>query len=248
MKYMGSKTKIAKEIIPIIQKYIDKNNIECYIEPFCGGANVIDKVVCRTKIASDINKYLIALLKEVDRIDILPNSVTKEHYAEVRKEYRGRNENRQYEDWYIGAIGFLASYNGRFFDGGYAGIVKTKIGTVRNYYEEAKKNLLLQKDNLKGITFMKCDYRKWSGVRDTLIYCDPPYKNVKQYGENKEFNHEEFWKWCEKVSEKNIVIVSEQEAPEGFEVIWKKEVKRTIDNKKGVKATEKLFVYAGGKR
>lgn len=248
MKYMGSKTKIAKEIVPIIQKYIDKNNIECYIEPFCGGANVIDKVVCRTKIASDINKYLIALLKEADRIDILPNSVTKEHYAEVRKEYRERSENGKYEDWYIGAIGFLASYNGRFFDGGYAGIVKTKIGTVRNYYEEAKKNLLLQKDNLKGITFLNCDYRNWAEVKDTLIYCDPPYKNVKQYGENKEFKHEEFWEWCKKISEKNIVIVSEQEAPEGFEIIWEKEVKRTIDNKKAVKATEKLFVYAGGKR
>ena len=26
-----------------------------------------------------------------------------------------------FEKWYIGAVGFLASYNGRFFDGGYSG-------------------------------------------------------------------------------------------------------------------------------
>lgn len=246
MKYMGSKTKIAKQIVPIIQGYIDKNKVKTYIEPFCGGANVIDKIKCTHRNGSDINKYLIALLVETDKIDTLPSVIAKEHYAEVRKEYREKSG--KYEDWYIGAIGFLASYNGRFFDGGYAGIVKTKIGTVRNYYEEAKKNLLLQRDNLKRITFINCDYRKWAGIENALIYCDPPYKNVKQYGENKEFNHEEFWEWCKKVSEKNIVIVSEQEAPKGFEVIWEKEVKRTIDNKKAVKATEKLFVYAGGKR
>lgn len=37
MVYMGSKLRIAKEIVPIIQSYIDKNNIHNYLEPFCGG-------------------------------------------------------------------------------------------------------------------------------------------------------------------------------------------------------------------
>lgn len=32
MKYMGSKSRIAKDIVPIIQKCIDDNNIETYIE------------------------------------------------------------------------------------------------------------------------------------------------------------------------------------------------------------------------
>lgn len=37
MNYMGSKSKIAKHIVPIIQSYVDKNNIDTYIEPFVGG-------------------------------------------------------------------------------------------------------------------------------------------------------------------------------------------------------------------
>lgn len=37
MKYMGSKIRIAKDIVPIIQKTIDDNNINTYIEPFVGG-------------------------------------------------------------------------------------------------------------------------------------------------------------------------------------------------------------------
>ena len=44
IKYMGSKSRIAKDIVPIIQKYINDNEITSYIEPFCGGANVIDKI------------------------------------------------------------------------------------------------------------------------------------------------------------------------------------------------------------
>lgn len=37
MKYMGSKSRIAKYIVPIIQKCIDDNGLEYYIEPFVGG-------------------------------------------------------------------------------------------------------------------------------------------------------------------------------------------------------------------
>lgn len=40
MKYMGSKSRIAKYIVPIIQKYIDENRITTYFEPFVCGANV----------------------------------------------------------------------------------------------------------------------------------------------------------------------------------------------------------------
>lgn len=49
MKYMGSKSRIAKDIVPIIQSYINNNDIDMYIEPFVGGANVIDKIKCNKK-------------------------------------------------------------------------------------------------------------------------------------------------------------------------------------------------------
>ena len=65
MKYMGSKSRICKYIVPIIQEYIDKNNIKKYWEPFVGGANVIDKIKCAKKVGSDKNKYLIALLNRM---------------------------------------------------------------------------------------------------------------------------------------------------------------------------------------
>ena len=139
---MGSKSRVAKNILPIIQEAINNYNIKNYIEPFCGGCNVIDKVKCERKIASDNNKYLIGLLQNIDKVSFLPKFVTKEHYSEVRDCFnKGLTI---FPDWYIGAIGFLASYNGRFFDGGYAGVVKTKDGVIRDYYDEAKRNLVAQ--------------------------------------------------------------------------------------------------------
>ena len=48
MIYMGSKNRLSKQIVPIIQNYIDKG-CNCYLEPFVGGANIIDKIECDNK-------------------------------------------------------------------------------------------------------------------------------------------------------------------------------------------------------
>lgn len=118
IKYMGSKSRISKYIVPIIQDYIDKNKCIRYYEPFVGGANIIDKIKCKNKYASDNNEYLIELYNNLDKINDIPDFITKEHYSEVRDCFNKKLDT--YPKWYIGAIGFLASYNGRFFDGGYA--------------------------------------------------------------------------------------------------------------------------------
>jgi len=137
MKYMGSKSRIKKHIVPIIQELIDKNEIKTYIEPFVGGANVIDSIVCENRIGGDLHDKLIALFEHVQSGGELPLEVPKQLYDDVRL-----NKNTcKYEDWFVGAVGFLASYNGRYFDGGYAKTIVSKTGATRNYYDEAKRNL-----------------------------------------------------------------------------------------------------------
>ena len=240
MKYMGSKNRIAKYIVPIIQKKMEEYNLHTYVEPFVGGANVIDKIIADQKIGCDKQQYLIALYQNIDKISSLPDFVTKEHYSEVRDCYNRKLD--KFEDWYIGAIGFLASYNGRFFDGGYAGVVITKAGTVRDYYAEAKRNLEEQIEYLRDIKWKCGDYRDiCSDYENCLIYCDPPYFGTKQYGVSRAFDYDAFWDWCFKMSEKNIVLVSEHSARNDFKSIWEMPVKRTIDNQKRVPAVEKLF-------
>lgn len=237
---MGSKSRIVSEIAPIIQRYIDSSPKRFYYEPFCGGCNVIDHIEASKRYAADKQKYLIALYQNICNLHELPSEISKEHYAEVRDAYN--KQNGKFPDWYIGAVGFLASYNGRFFDGGYAGIVHTKSGATRDYYAEAKRNLETQAPNLIGIQFGCLDYVDTNPLSGWVIYCDPPYQGTKQYGVSKNFNHDAFWDWVRQYSAENTVLVSEYSAPRDFQCIWEQPILRTIDNSKRVETVERLFI------
>lgn len=236
MKYMGSKSRIARHIVPIIQEYVDQEGGR-YFEPFVGGANVIDKIVCGDRIACDINEPLIAMLRHTVAGGVLPETVTREEYnlARTRRDI--------FAPWFIGCAGFLASYNGKFF-GGYAGIVNTKIGTQRNYYDESRRNLLSQAAALSGVRFMCADYRRLK-PRGGVVYCDPPYAATTGYEGTGGFDHAEFWELMREWSKKSVVLISEQTAPDDFKCIWEGEVTRTNDNASRFSVTEKLFKYAG---
>lgn len=47
-------------------------------------------------------------------------------------------------------------------------------------------------------------------------------------------------------SKYNIVLVSEQNAPNDFECIWQQNVSRSIKATEKSKSTEKLFMYKNG--
>lgn len=120
MIYQGNKARLRKYIVPILQKCIDDNNITCYIEPFVGGANVIDHIKCDIRIGSDNNSELIALLnymKQDESLSIFPKDCPFEHYADVRE--NRKQKGIKYSTEYTSGIGYFASYGGRYFDGGY---------------------------------------------------------------------------------------------------------------------------------
>jgi DNA adenine methylase len=248
MKYMGSKNRLSKELAPIIQSYVDKG-CSGYLEPFVGGANMIDKIKCEKRYGSDNNKYLIELFKNLDKINELPDVITREHYSDVRNSYNKKDG--LYEDWYIGMVGFFASYNGRFFDGGYGALIKTKDGKETNSYQNNLKNISRQIENLKLVKFNYISFQDINtNISNYVIYCDPPYRDTKQYTTSKDFPYEEFYNWCRQMSENNIVLISEYYMPDDFECIWSKDVKVGMDsNRKSNddknKRVEKLFIYKG---
>ena len=210
------------------------------LRAFCGGANLIDKIHCSTKIGNDVNKYLIALLDHVSRqTDDLPNTISKEEYDAVRVNFDG------YPDWYVGLVGFCASYNSKWF-GGYANNVRTKIGTIRNYTDEAIRNLKKQAPALKDIIFVTGDFRNLE-VSNMVIYCDPPYKATTKYG-TPEFPYDDFYAWCKRMAAKNVVLISEYQMPEDdFECIWQGKLKCTLDKNSRTDRIEKLYICKGGK-
>lgn len=240
MKYVGSKNRLSKDLVPIVQKYIDDNRVENYMENFVGGANIIDKINCKNRYGSDIHKYLIALLKQAQRdTSVFPNTITEEEYHKVK------DNKEEYPDWYVGLVGFCASYNSKWF-GGYANNVTTKIGTVRNYTDEAIKNIVKQAPNLKDIHFKCCDFREINrNIKNYVIYEDIPYKNTTKYA-TEEFPYEEFYNWCREMSKNNIVLISEYWMPDDFECIWSKDLICTLDKNSRTNKTERLWKYGKG--
>lgn len=240
MVYQGSKNRLAKFLVPIIQKYIDDNNIKTYIEPMCGSCSIIEKIQCDNRIAADVNDELIALLQYVksdSTLSIAPTDCDFEHYAEVR-------ENRKlgtgkYSQEYTALIGYCGSYGGRYFDGGWG---KDKTGK-RNIYQERVKNLKEDSPLLKDIEITCCDYQNFSDYKNCVFYFDPPYKDTKQYSKQS-IDYDSFYDFLRKLSENNIVLVSEYNMPEDFKCIWQKERKvlQKSDRVTGEKAVEKLFV------
>lgn len=227
MIYVGSKKRIAKDILPIILQY--RQTHPAYIEPFVGGANLIDKVN-GFRFGIDVNKYLIALLRKLQTGWLPPKDISEEMYLHIKNNFE------QYPDYLIGYVGFQLTYRASWF-GSYRKDPKGK----RNYDHEAYRSIKKQAPNLEGIIFRCMDYKRPILYKPCTIYCDPPYKKTRKYKENKEkFNHNNFWQWCrDKVVEGHKVFISELSAPDDFKCIWEKPMTYSIGMKK---ITEKLFI------
>lgn len=235
MKYVGSKNKISKYIIPIIQECIDKNNIETYYEPFVGGANMIDKIRCKNRIGNDIHKELIAMWKEIQNGWKIPLHISEDEYNKVR------DNKSLYPPSYVGLVGFNATFGSKYF-GGYARGFKADKITPRDIPNEALRNLSKQIPKIMEVKFLCSDYRynKYTELKNAVVYCDPPYYGTTKYSTGN-FDYNSFWEWCRKMSENNYVFVSEYNAPDDFECIWSKELTTTLDKASRNKAVEKLF-------
>lgn len=237
MKYMGSKNRIAKEILPIILK--DRKEYQPYIELFCGGLGTMDKVD-GIRIASDKNKYLIAMWKGLQENKERPYTIDRELYVRARTEYNNKT-NIDFDDFLIGWVGWMGSYNGRFYDGGYSGhsVGKTK----RDYISEQIRNTEKQINKITDIDFRTGDYKDIIIPENSILYLDIPYKDTKQYSTSKGFDHDEFFEWCRKQKKLgHTIFVSEYNAPKDFKCVWEKKITNSMNTKNTYKPTEKLFI------
>jgi len=229
---MGSKARHAKEMLPII--LADRKPGQWYVEPFVGGANMIDKVG-GDRIGNDTHPYLIELLKGVSNGWIPPTEISED-------QYKAANRSREVNAL-TGFIGFGCSYGGKWF-GGYARGDDAN-GKPRNYAAESPRNLVKQAAGLDRVVWLCCSYSLLSIPPNSIIYCDPPYAGTTKYATGG-FDHSAFWQWCEaKAREGHTVFVSEYTAPDGWECVWEKTVNNTLTKDTGSKqGVERLFRYA----
>jgi DNA adenine methylase len=229
MKYVGSKNRIAKHILPIMLRYRKPN--QTWIEPFVGGGNMIDKVKGK-RLGADINPRVIeALLSIRDNLDELPKNkreFTEEDYKKLRTNIPIKHK---------GYAGFALSYGGKWL----GGVSRDGEGR-RDYIAEAYRNATIQSAKLQGVELICTSYDQLEIPSNSLIYCDPPYKGTTEYAHK--FLHEPFYNWCRtKTREGHTVFVSETTAPTDFICIWQLQRAASLTRNTGSKlCTEKLYI------
>lgn len=235
---MGSKNRIAKHILPIM--LAERKPDQWWVEPFVGGANMIDKVE-GNRIGADSNEFLIKALRLIrDEPTTIPDLITEEDYQKAK--------DKMVLNGLTGFIGFAMSFGGKWFGGYRRDVAGTKgcIENMKTQTRRSKQNAINQSKYLKGVKFINSDYKSLDLPQNSLIYCDPPYKGTTKYKDG--FDHTEFWQWCrEKAFEGHTVFVSEYNAPEDFECIWQKGITSSLTKNTGAKrGVEKLFKHRKG--
>lgn len=231
MRYMGSKARIWKHMAPIILE--NRKDGQCYVEPFCGGCNSLS-MVNGWRLAADINPYLIAMFNSLlnDEKQFYP--IGRELYQKAFNSYKNSDNKFKLSD--LGWIGFMASYNGKFFNG-YNG-----ISSGRNWEDEAIKNIIKQIDYLRGVEFHCCSYDELDIPKKSIIYCDIPYRGTTGY--QNEIDYDKFYQWCfYKKKEGHSIFISEYNMPKEFKCIWQMKVPNSLDrySEQRTFKTEKIF-------
>ena len=229
MKYMGSKRRLAKHIVPIIKSL--RKDGQTYVEPFVGGGSIIEKIE-GNRIGSDINPDCIQALCDIrDNVEQLPRTnaeFTEEDYKKLRvtHDYRFRSY-----------AGFAFSWGGKWLGGWCRGDEK------RDWVSEAYRLARSQSPLLQGVTFLCCSYDDLVVPDESFIYCDPPYKGTTAYSHY--FDNSKFFDWCVCMHDKgHTVLVSEYFAPDTlFRCVWEGSIfnKLVKDGDKRV-VHERLFL------
>ena len=219
--FLGGKKRIGKEIsqyiFNIANKIEDKTGfiIKGYCEPFCGMMGVYNHipelfVKHKPKLkykAGDRNPYITKLWKGLQKGFQPPKKCSKKEYYELKE----RNDSSLKGIF----LGFAASIRGVF----------RSTYLERNIESQAIECVKIAK-KIKDVQLYTGEYTIFSDLKGYIIYCDPPYKgSVSPYsiGEiyNTKFDYDQFIKWCEKMSEDNIIFVSEYQKPSSnFKLIW----------------------------
>ena len=232
MKYLGGKNNIGKEIAEFLNEHYT-NDLDAYLEPFAGSLGVFKFMTNGEKpcIANDIQPDIIQLWKELrDGTLQIPETFSETEYKQAKLLASPSS---------LKAIaGFGLSFGGKWF-GGYA---QKSAGTSgRNYLSEFKNSIepirkAIQKNNVFFNSKSYLDFEP----HNMLIYCDPPYERTQGYSTG-DFNNELFWNTMREWSKTNIVFISEQTAPDDFDIVWSKPKLRTLQSKNRIIVQENMY-------
>lgn len=232
MKYVGGKHKIGKQIVEQLLMLAPPDTMAGYVEPFVGACGVLkhitDKGYAKYQ-AYDKDEELIDMWKSVKNDSLaLPKQITRDDY------YRWKASPKSPERT---AVGYGMSFGGKYF----AGYSQDPDG-LRDFLMELKNSHDKIRPKIQNVDFAPSDYSQLT-PDGCLIYCDPPYQNTQGYRTG-DFDDERFWDWAERMTDKNVVVVSSEFSPEGWIQVWQTHKFRSLQKAERRDATEKLWIYA----
>lgn len=183
MNYIGGKYKLLPQILPLFP-----NNINTFVDLFCGGCNVGINVSAKKILFNDNLSYLIDLYKQFDclsqeevfqhienRITQFNLSLTnKEGYLELRKFY---NSEKNPLDLFV-LVAYSFNHQIRFNK---AHEFNNPFGKDRSCFNSHMKNNLidfLNALNNNSVSFTSCNFDEFDFSELTssdFVYADPPY-------------------------------------------------------------------------
>lgn len=230
MRYMGGKTRIAKQLASIINLVREPG--QWVWDPFCGGLSMSVSLSAKGPVwSTDSNAALIALYQAVKAGWQPPESVSREEYQAAKA--------LPDSDPLKAFCGFGCSFGGKWF-GGYA-----RSGN-RNYAANCAGSLKatpFKKLKLSCVNLLRCEPRP----TNVLLYLDPPYSGTTGYKDA--FDSDLFFRRAADWSAFTHVFISEYASPIG-RCVWEGSSLTTCTLKKEnyKTATERLFWLPKGGR
>jgi DNA adenine methylase len=251
VRYLGGKARIIGKFVHLINAAVAGRALW---EPFCGGLNASSALTPARHVLTDVDPYLVTLLRAVVEDGWLPdlNAVDADLYRQYRT-------NPDVADPLTAFLGYGCSFGGKWF-AGYVGFSYDVHHLARGKASAAVKcHPLSAVKALLQARFTLADRAVEFGVRDFLdgscpegidvIYADPPYRGVTGYAGQGAFDSDAFWDVLRAHSAAGVtVFASEIEAPPDFEVIWRGGKGRFLRSDSSNRLEEILVTRRGPRR
>ncbi|MDV0447715.1 Modification methylase DpnIIA [Methanosarcinaceae archaeon Ag5] len=253
LRYPGGKSRALKQILPMFPKEFSE-----YREPFIGGGSVfisqIQQNSNRKYWINDFNYDLYCFWDQVQKnCDEMVQDLKdiKSRTRSGKKLYE-KLKVKEEDDIYQNAVRFFIlnriTFSGLAECGGYS-----NESFEKRFTESSIERLRPLSDLLKDVTITNMDYEKvmTNCHKDTFIFLDPPYLNVKEsrlYGVkgnlHRDFDHERFADTVEKCGNKCKWLITCDDSPEirelfGFAEIKEWELQYGVNNRKESKQAKK---------
>ena len=237
--YHGGKQKQGFKIATAIADKTQGISMVGYCEPFCGMCGVYRHIpqllgdnICY--LAGDINESVIKMWSATQDGWKPPIECNEQEFNNISSN-KTSSEIR-------GFIGHACTFGGQYF-----GSYKSSRENTKHLQTQSERVQTIANE-LKNVFFSNGEYTQFSHLKRYIIYCDPPYNSTEnryydEYGNKHNFDYSKFLEWCNMMSENNLVIISEYNQPDNFELFWSSKIVPNTLRGRSTTGQEKLFIH-----